>query len=156
MLRRHLVLIIAFATLAFAVWLLWQWQPERQVQRHTEKLIDAVEGKNWKRLAEITADDYSDRWGHDKSTVISRSREVFAQFFAIEIEAHDLAIAEREGIGTASARLTLKGSGGPLAQLAIDRAATLRAPFVFTWRLRSGKPWDWVLVRVDQPELELD
>ncbi len=156
MLRRHFVSIIAVAALACAVRLLWLWQPEQQVRRHTEKLIAAVEDKDWKRLAEITADDYSDRWGHDKNAVVARSREVFSQFFAIEIEASGLVVAESDGVGTASARLALRGSGGPLAQLAIERAATLRAPFVFTWRLRSGKPWDWVLTRIEQPELELE
>lgn len=102
------------------------------------------------------ADDYSDRWGHDKSAVIAHSREVFSQFFAIELTAQDLAVAESDGIGTASARLQLRGSGGPLAQFAIERVSTLREPFTFTWRLRSGKPWDWVLTRVEQPELVLE
>lgn len=132
------------------------WQPARQVRRHTEQLLSAVENKNWKRLGELMSDDYSDQWGHDKSAVIAHSREVFSQFFAIELTPHDLVIAESDGIGTASAKLTLRGSGGPLAQYAIDRVATLRSPFVFTWRLRSGKPWDWVLTRVEQPELVLE
>lgn len=156
MFRRHFVSIFAAAVLGVAVWLVSAWQPARQVRRHTERFIEAVEDKDWKRLAELTADDYSDRWGHDKAALVSRSREVFAQFFAIEIEAHELSVLEAEGVGTASALLSLRGSGGPLAQLAIERAAMLREPFAFTWRLRSGKPWDWVLTRIDQPELELD
>lgn len=139
-----------------AVWLLSAWQPERQVRRHTERFIAAVEGRNWKRLAEITSDDYSDRWGHDKRVMIDRTREVFAQFFALEIEAREISVVEGDGLGTASARLTVRGSGGPLAQLAIERAAALREPFVFTWQQRSGKPWDWVLTRIEQPELDLE
>jgi len=155
MLRRHFVLVIAFAVLAAVVWCVWLWQPERQVRKHTETFIDAVEGKDWEHLAEVTADDYSDRWGHDKTTLISRTKEVFSQFFIIDIEVHDITVGESEGIGTATTRVTLKGTGGPLAQLAVDEAMRLKQPFVFTWRLRSGKPWDWVLTRIEQPELRI-
>jgi ketosteroid isomerase-like protein len=154
-LRRHYVSILASAALALAVWLLVLWQPVRQVRRHTERLLAAVEGKDWKRFAEFMADDYSDQWGHDKTAVVERSREVFAQFFLIETGAHDLAVEESDGIGTAHAHLVLRGSGGPLAQIAIERVAALREPFVFLWRQRSWKPWDWALTRVEQPELAL-
>jgi hypothetical protein len=57
------------------------------VRRHNEKLIDAVESKDWKKLSELMAEDYSDRWGHDKATVIERSRMVFSQFIVMEITA---------------------------------------------------------------------
>ena len=138
------------------VWLLWLWQPARQVRLHTEDFLEAVESRDWKIMSQRIADDYSDRWGHDKREVVERSREVFAQFFVLAIEARDLAVGESDGLGDASARLTLRGSGGPLAQIAVQRAAELRSPFVFTWRQRSWKPWDWALVRVEQPELRVE
>jgi hypothetical protein len=50
----------------------------------------------------------------------------------------------------------LKGNGGPLAELAIQKAAALQQPFTIEWRQASWKPWHWVLVRVDQPELEIE
>jgi len=37
----------------------------------------------------------------------------------------------------------------------MSRVAELKEPFSFTWRQVSWKPWDWKLVRVDQPELEI-
>jgi hypothetical protein len=80
---------------------------------------------------------------------------VFAQFIAMEIKALDPEVEEANGQGTVRARLTLTGSGGPLAEMAIQKAAALRQPFVFEWRQASWKPWDWLLVRVDQPELEI-
>jgi len=104
----------------------------------------------------MMAEDYADRWGHDKARVAERSREVFRQFLVLGIEVEDLDVLEADGTGTATGRVALQGRGGPLAEMAIQEAATLREPFSFTWRQASWKPWDWKLTRVDQPELELD
>ncbi len=114
-----------------------------------------MEHKNWQRLDELMADDYSDRWGQDKRMVIERSKMVFSQFFTAELTPTEFTASAQDGFGTASARVTLKGAGGPLAEIAIERMATLRGPFVFTWRQRSSKPWDWVLTKVEHSELEL-
>jgi hypothetical protein len=119
-------------------------------------LIDAVESKDWKELSELMADDYSDRWGHDKAAVIERSRTVFSQFLVMEITATEPEVEEANGLGTVRAKLKLSGSGGPVAELAIQKVAALQQPFVFEWRQASWKPWHWVLVRVDQPELEIE
>jgi hypothetical protein len=118
-------------------------------------LLAAVESKDWKDLSELMADDYSDRWGHDKATVIERSRTVFSQFFVIDLTAQEPEVEEANGQGFVRERIALKGNGGPLAELAVQRAATLQQPFLFEWRQASWKPWHWVLVRVDQPELEI-
>jgi hypothetical protein len=153
--RRHFLLNGAILLVALIITGLWLWQPARQVRRHNENLFAAVESKDWKELSKLMAADYSDRWGHDKATIIERSRMVFAQFIAMEVKAIDPEVEEANGQGTVRARVTLSGSGGPLAELAIQKAAALKQPFVFEWRQASWKPWDWVLVRVDQPELEL-
>jgi hypothetical protein len=152
--RRHF-LNAAIVLVAVVIGALWLWQPARQVRRHNEKLLDAVESKDWKELSELMADDYSDRWGHDKATVIERSRMVFAQFLVMELAATEPEVEEANGQGTVRARLALTGRGGPLAELAIQKASALQQPFVFEWRQASWKPWDWVLVKVDQPELEI-
>jgi hypothetical protein len=155
MFRRHRFLFAAVAVLAALIWMLWRWQPDRQVLRHTERFVTAVEDKDWKEAAALMADDYSDRWGLDKTEIVQRCREVFAQFIILDIEMRDPVASEAEGRGTASARLLLRGRGGPLGEMAVQRAAALREPFTFEWRQNSWKPWDWVLVRVDQPELEV-
>jgi hypothetical protein len=153
--RRHFLLVGSVVLVIVFIAVLSFCQPDRQVRRHNEKLLDAVESKDWKELSELMADDYSDRWGHDKATVIERSRQVFAQFFVMELTAHDPEVEEANGQGIVRERITLKGNGGPLAELAIQRAAALQQPFVFEWRQASWKPWHWVLIRVDQPELEI-
>ena len=60
-----------------------------------------------------------------------------------------------DGTGTTRARLILAGRGSPLAEYAVERVARLTQPFTFTWRQRSWKPWDWVLTKMEQPELEI-
>jgi hypothetical protein len=153
--RRHFLLNAAIVLVTALIVGLWFCQPARQVRRHNEKLLDAVESKDWKELTELMAEDYSDRWGHDKATVIERSRMVFAQFFVMEITAAEPEVEEANGHGIVRARLTLQGRGGPLAEVAIQKAAALQQPFVFEWRQASWKPWHWLLVKVDQPELEI-
>lgn len=154
--RRHFLLVGSIVLVVLLIVGLRFCQPERQVRRHNEKLLSAVEDKDWKELSELMANDYSDRWGHDKATVIERSRTVFAQFFVMELKALDPEVQEANGQGSVRTRITLKGSGGPLSELAIQRVATLQQPFVFEWRQASWKPWHWVLTRVDQPELEIE
>jgi SnoaL-like domain len=154
--RRHFLLVGLIVLMAVVFVGLHLCQPERQVRRHNEMLIDAVESKDWKELSELMADDYSDRWGHDKATVIERSRTVFSQFLVMEITATEPEVEEANGFGTVRAKLKLSGSGGPVAELAIQKVAALQQPFIFEWRQASWKPWHWVLVRVDQPELEIE
>jgi hypothetical protein len=125
------------------------------VQRHQAEFRRAAESRSWKKLSELIADDYSDRWSHDKATVVEHSQLVLSQFLVLGIESRDIEVTESNGAGVVRERLILKGSGGPVADLAVQRVAALKEPFVFIWRQRSWKPWDWALVRADQPELEI-
>lgn len=149
------MLILVAAGLVLVVWCLWLWQPSRQLRRHTEKLLAAVEDQNWRKMADIMANDYSDRWGHDKATVGEHTRQVFAQFFVLTVQGTDLEVEEADAVGTVRVQIAIKGRGGPLADIVIARVAELKEPFAFTWRQGSWKPWDWKLIRVDQPELEI-
>jgi hypothetical protein len=153
--RRHLVLIAAVVALGVAAWCLVRWQPERQVRRHTEQFLAALEDKDWQEMAGLIADDYSDRWGHDKATLVDRAKQAFAQFFVLTVQGSDLTVEEANAIGTAQVHVSITGRGGPLADLVISRAAELKEPFSFTWRQASWKPWDWKLIRTDQKELEV-
>jgi hypothetical protein len=117
--------------------------------------MGAVENKDWRKMAGLMADDYSDRWGHDKATIIDHTKQAFAQFFILTVESLELHVEEADAIGTARVHVAIKGRGGPLADFVMSRVAELKEPFSFTWRQASWKPWDWKLVRVDQPELEI-
>ena len=106
-------------------------------------------------MAAMVAEDYRDRWQHDKAIVMERSREVFGQFVMLTVERESRGLRGDSGRWFLTERMRLKGLGGPLAMLARDTVNALREPFVTEWRQRSWKPWDWELQSVTQPELEL-
>jgi|SoiMethySBSTD1v2_1073268.scaffolds.fasta_scaffold2686739_1 predicted TIM-barrel fold metal-dependent hydrolase len=148
--------VCAFALLgAIAVYVFALWQPERQLRLHQRNLLRAVEKRNWDRFASFIAPDYSDRWQHDREFVVRESREVFRQFLFLTVrhEVHDA--YAHGGIGNLSVSIKLNGSGGPLAEFVSERVNHLGAPFTFRWRHRGWKPWEWELVEVNHPDLEL-
>ncbi len=107
-------------------------------------------------MASLLADDYRDRWGHDKAIVLLNTREVFEQFVLLTIEQRESALAfQADGWGLQE-KIILKGLGGALAIYARDRVNALREPFHITWRKRGWKPWDWELVSVDHREFQLE
>jgi len=58
--------------LCAGLYLIWLWQPERQVRRHTDNFFQAIEHKNWGAAADFVAADYQDQWGDDRLRVLER------------------------------------------------------------------------------------
>ena len=131
------------------------WQPARQVRLHQRHLLRSVEKRDWPAFGHFIAADYHDRWGHDKANVIDNVKQVFSQFLACDIRTEERSLIMADAAGTIGSRLTLGGSGGPLAALAIQHINGLTEPFSFNWAHRSWKPWDWELIEVDQPQLDI-
>ena len=155
MFPRRIAVAAALAVVALALFLAALWSPERQVRLHQEHLLTAVSKKKWQSVAPFIAENYSDRWGHDKAFVLDAAREAFSQFFVLEIVMEKPVQSVVDGRGEVSARLIARGSGGPVAQLVIEKLQELRGPFTFRWQKQSGKPWDWAVVQMDQPALEV-
>ena len=61
--------------LCAGLYLIWLWQPERQVRRHTENFLQAIEHKNWDAAADFVAANYQDQWGDDRKRVLKGLRE---------------------------------------------------------------------------------
>jgi hypothetical protein len=139
--------------LIITAYLAWHWQPERQVRAHTRQLLSAVERRNWDTMRALLADNYSDRWGHDKEFVLKGCEQVFGTFLFLNVE-HEITAVDL-GFGSATARVKISGQGGAPAQFVMSTVNGLPEPFVFFWEQRSGKPWDWQLVKVEQPSLEI-
>lgn len=138
------------------MWCAWLWQPERQARLHQQHLLRAFEERDWGDIAGFLAEDYADRWGHDKAFVLREGREVFRQFLWVAV-AGEIVRAEVSGdAARMDVRVRLSGRGSPLAEVAMERVNALGEPFVFEWKRRSWKPWDWQLVRLDQAELQME
>jgi hypothetical protein len=153
--RKTSLVYVAAALVALLLYCLALWQPGRQLRLHQANLLRAIEKRDWERVATFFDEDYSDRWGHDKASVIERAREVFRQFLFVKIRHSIATIDYASDSASLAASVRLEGSGGPLAQFAEERVAALREPFVFRWSKRSWKPWDWKLREVNQSELEI-
>jgi hypothetical protein len=131
------------------------WRPERQVRLHTAHLLSQIEKRNWKAAAEFIGNDYQDRWGDDRAILLERLREVFRFLPNTRIEANDARVRTETGKGLWTARITVTGGTGEFVSVIQTRVNSLSAPFEFEWRRQSSKPWDWKLISVRNPALEI-
>ena len=150
------ILLVLFATgIALSVWRVYAWQPERYVPNQFATLIARMEANRWRMAGWLIADDYSDRWGFNKKSLIESGSSVFRHFRWLEIKREGETWSRSEGSATVTVILDLKGEGTQLATIAKDTAAEATAPFVFTWKKTGPMPWHWKLSSIDQPQLNL-
>jgi hypothetical protein len=137
------------------VWLSQLWQPARQVSLHTEHLLRDVAEKRWARIEKFVAADYQDDWGHDRASALARLRQVLSYTRNARIEPSVPIVRVGEGEGSWRARITFEADPNEVTDLIRSRVNALEEPFDLRWRRQSWKPWDWQLVRVSNPALEL-
>lgn len=106
-------------------------------------------------MGDFIAADYRDDWGHDRPLVLNRLRLALQFFSALTITATGPQVDLKPPMGTWSARIQLTGRGGEFAPEIITRVNRLREPFELHWRHQSWRPWDWKLVQISNPSLEL-
>jgi hypothetical protein len=141
--------------LVLSIYLLRLWGAEHQVRLHSEHLIRAIENKSWPKFATFIADDYQDQWGQDHAQVLERTRDVFRYVRGIRLVPGYAMVQAGDGKATWQAKITLEGGDNELGAMIKERVNPLPTPFTFEWRKRSWKPWDWKLVRVSNPGLEI-
>jgi hypothetical protein len=137
------------------LFLIWLWQPDRQVRRHTQKLFHQIEAKNWSAVSDLIDSEYSDQWNHDRTNLIERMREVMRYLRGMRIVTGEPAIKIDNRNALWMGKITIEGDAGEAMALIKERINSLATPFELQWRRDSGKPWDWKLVRVSNPELQL-
>lgn len=148
---------VFFALLiALAIYLAWLWQPARQVRKHQQAMLDAAESRSWQRVAAFLAADYQDQWKQDRALAISDAQEAFRYFLILGFTQENVRIASaanRERALTENLRIV--GSGEGPAMFVKERVNQLTEPFTFIWKRESWKPWDWRLVEIRQPQLQI-
>ena len=97
------------AALLIGLFLMWLWQPERQVSRHSEKFLRAMQHKDWRRVADFIASDYKDQWGGDRALVLARTREVFQYLSNIQITASNPSVRFDHGTGHWQSKILIGG-----------------------------------------------
>lgn len=137
--------------LFLGVFLLRLWQPERQVQLHSEHLLRALATKDWARVADFIAPDYRDQWNNDRERLLERAREVLGYLRNVRFDASEITTSNNHW----SAHITLAGDANELMSEVKTRVNSLTTPFDLEWRHGSGKPWDYQLVRVTNSGLTI-
>jgi hypothetical protein len=125
-----------------------------QIRLHSGHLLSQMEKKDWTAVAEFIGQDYQDRWGDDRALLLERMREVFRVIPNARIEAGDPQVHVEDSKGLWAAKISVYGAG-EFAVSIQERVNSLSAPFELEWRLQSSKPWDWKLVCVRNPALEI-
>lgn len=135
------------------VWGLVEFQPRRQLERANDRLMAAIERRDWKRVVPMISEDYQDAWGFDRQNAVSVGVELLQHFFGLGITRENESIEVRGDTGTVRARIRLVGNGTGIAQAVLAEANRLEEPFTVTWRREGWQPWSWRVVSVAQPEL---
>jgi hypothetical protein len=148
-----------YGGLAIAVcvglYLVWLWQPERQVRRHTENFFHAIEHKNWDTTANFISMDYQDQWGNDRARVLERLREGFRYVRGPRIIASNPGVQMESLRAVWSGKITLYSFDDDVMEVLDQRVNSLPSPFELEWHHLSGTPWDWKLARVSNPAFEI-
>ena len=141
--------------LCVGLYLIWLWQPERQVRRHTGNFLQAIEHKNWDAASDFVAANYQDQWGDDRMRVLERLREGLRYVRRPRIITSNPSV-QVEGLRAVwSGKITLFSSDDDVMEVLDRRVNSLPSPFELEWYHLSGKPWDWKLARVSNPAFEI-
>ncbi len=131
------------------------WEANNQVHLHSAHLLTALEKNEWSDVTEFLDPSYSDQWGHDRATVLTRLRQVLPYARHLRLQAQEVVVSAANGEGKWSAKVTLEADPNEVSTFLQERVNTLGEPFALQWRRVSWKPWDWKLVRVTNPALEI-
>jgi hypothetical protein len=141
--------------LCVGLYLIWLWQPERQVRHHTENFFHAIEHKDWEAIADFIGNDYHDQWGDDRARVLERLREGLQYVRGPRVTASNASVQVEASRAMWSGKITLYSTDDDVMQMFDQRVNSLRTPFELEWHRTSGKPRDWKLARVSNSEVEI-
>ena len=141
--------------LTIGLYCVWLWQPQRQIDRHAKNLLHDIEQTNWSRVADLIGTDYADQWGNDRALVLERMRLVLGYSHHLRLNVIDANCKINNGVAFWRGRIVVEGDNPDLGAAVKERVNSLTTPFELQWRHISRKPWDWKLVRVSNPELEI-
>lgn len=145
----------ALVAVIVGIYLFQLWQPDRQVHLHSVHLATALEQKDWDDVSQFLARDYADQWGQDRETVLMKLRQVLHYARNLRIDAQQTITSAADSEGRWIARIRIEADDNEVAGFIKNRVNVLEEPFELNWRRQSWKPWDWQLVRVSNPALEL-
>ena len=151
---KWLIRIAGVAILVFAGWWLWQRifvTDEQRIQRQISSMARAVETGNLLKLEAGIAQDYSDDFGFDKSTVLVAVRSFRARQDGVLILISDLKITVEPDHQRAQAVFIAKILAKAKGSLADSELRTDRFRLAFR-KTDQG----WQMTRAESPQLKFD
>ena len=106
-------------------------------------------------MSDLIAPDYSDQWNNDRALLLERMRLMLGYGRHLHLNASDVNCKIDNGVGSWRGRIEIESDDPELLALVKEKVNSLTTPFELQWRRVSRKPWDWKLVRVANPELEI-
>ncbi len=158
MLRRYRFPILLALILLLAIYLFgFRWRGIDKVIRRHDSFIEAIEEKDWGKCAKLVAPAYRDRWGFERSDILLTLEDVGRQFFIVLDLDWKTAETKWEGSTVSiSGHGTFTGKGSPIASAIEARSKRYSSePFTFFWKKQSFLPWDWKLVKIEHPRIEI-
>jgi hypothetical protein len=153
---RTVLLALAVGLLVFAGYCAYEFRAERQLSKVFDRMITAVEARDWKRVQSLMADDYLDAWKMNRTQATQIGSEVLKHFIVLSIRADDPVFAINHRAGSVKSKIELSGNGSAIAQAVMSAAAEFSEPFKFTWTQETWAPWSWKLTCVSHPEVQFD
>lgn len=153
---RTVLLVLAVGLLVVAGYCTYEFRAERQLSKAFERMVTAVEARDWKRVQSLMAGDYLDAWKMNRTQATQIGSEVLRHFIVLSIRAEDPVFAINQRAGSVKSKLEISGNGSAIAQAVMAAAAELNEPFEFTWKQETWVPWSWKLTSVSHPEVQFD
>ena len=153
--QKTAAIVITLAALSILVGI-WWFQPDRRLERSWATLIRMTEARRAAGVGGLMADDYADRWGYSKTTLVEDARLAFFHFDQLEVTTRNVVITRVGQSATITAEILLNAAGTPRADEARATVNALFSPFTFEWRRDAGFPWTWRLTRIDHPQFRPD
>ena len=151
-----LILAVVTAGVVTVAFLGWLWSPDRQIRKHQENLISAAEKRNTALVSKFLSAEYEDSWSNSPDETIALLGAILRSFFALTIQENRVRYKIEGNRGQVISHLNLEGNGTAFAEVVIRETRALPNPFSFFWRRESWKPWDWKLVTVENPSIQVD
>ncbi|MGI8956803.1 MAG: hypothetical protein ACR2II_07805 [Chthoniobacterales bacterium] len=145
----------ALGAVILGLWLAQLWQADKQVRLHSEHFLAQIAARDWSGAGDFISADYHDDWGHDRNEILNRLHLVLRFFTSLTINPANPQVSANPPAGWWSAKVQIAGSGSEFAPEIVDRVNGVTEPFVLHWRRESWRPWDWKLVRVSNPGLDI-
>lgn len=154
--RRFFVLLLAALVLFWGLWKgvgIFGRSYERQILDAQEKLLRAVERRDWAGVGALLTEDYADEGGHDRETAVEDGRQALAHFYTLTIKPDLTEVTADKGAGRVQMRIRLEGTGAGLSQFVSSTVNGMLEPWVFHWRKEGRWPWNWKVERIHHDRL---